>query len=345
MIGVPAANSLGRMERSTDPAASTAERYRAFAEVEARGLCDCYEEWALGVADDVDTVALIDELPPAKRQPNLVFSAARFLGAPVSTFADFRGWLAANWDEVSSVCLTRSTQTNEPGRCATLLPALAAVPGPLALIEVGASAGLCLLPDQYSYRYHGHGESRMLHPESGPSTVLLDCELSGPVPLPDRVPEVVWRSGIDLNPLDVANTSDMEWLEALIWPEHHDRRVRLRAAIELGKSEPPELMRGDLVEDIEALVDQAPVGASAVVFHTAVLAYVAKDARQQFVDIMNRLQVTWLSNEGRGVLPGISEQLDKRALSARMPSDFVLSRNGEPIAFTQPHGRALQWFD
>src|SRR5690606_27984331 len=142
-----------RMERSTDPAASTAQRYRAFAEVEARGLSDCYEGWALGVADDAATVALIDELPPAKRQPNLVFSAARLLGAPVSGFADFRGWLVANWREVARVCLSRSTQTNEPGRCATLLPALAAVPGPLALIEVGASAGLCLYPNQYSYRY------------------------------------------------------------------------------------------------------------------------------------------------------------------------------------------------
>src|SRR5690606_10739265 len=162
MIGWPPANSLGRMERSTDPAASTAERYRVFAEVEARGLSDCYEQWALGVADDAATVALIDELPPPKRQPNLVFSAARFLGAPATDFEGFREWLAANWPEVASVCLTRSTQTNEPGRCATLLPGLAAIPGPLALIEVGASAGLCLYPDRYSYRYRRDGEERML---------------------------------------------------------------------------------------------------------------------------------------------------------------------------------------
>jgi hypothetical protein len=43
--------------------------------------------------------------------------------------------------------LSRSTQTNEPARCATLLPVLAQLPQPLALNEVGASAGLCLLPD------------------------------------------------------------------------------------------------------------------------------------------------------------------------------------------------------
>ena len=341
MIGVPPANIVGTMERSTDPAASTAERYRAFAEVEATGLSDCYEEWALGVADDATTVALIDELPPEKRQPNLVFSAARFLGAPVAGFDEFREWLSANWREVASVCRSRSTQTNEPGRCASLLPALAAVPGPIALVEVGASAGLCLYPDQYSYRYQRAEEVRMLHPAAGPSTVLLDCELTGSVLVPDRLPEVVWRAGIDLNPLDVSSAADTAWLEALIWPEHHDRRARLHAAIELAKAQPLDLVvRGDLVEHIESVVAQAPAGASVVVFHTAVLAYLPADARQQFADIMNRLPVTWLSNEGSRVLPGISERLNE---SARTTSDFVLARDGEPIAFTQPHGRALHW--
>ena len=38
--------------------------------------------------------------------------------------------------------LARRTQTNEPARCAVLLPALAQLPQPLALIEAGASAGL-----------------------------------------------------------------------------------------------------------------------------------------------------------------------------------------------------------
>jgi hypothetical protein len=47
--------------------------------------------------------------------------------------------------------LAQSTQTNEPGRCAALLPMLARLPEPLALLEVGASAGLCLLPDFYTY--------------------------------------------------------------------------------------------------------------------------------------------------------------------------------------------------
>ena len=50
---------------------------------------------------------------------------------------------------------------------------------PLALLEVGASAGLCLYPDRYAYRY-GDG------PVLGTGAPLLECAITGPVPVPDR---------------------------------------------------------------------------------------------------------------------------------------------------------------
>jgi hypothetical protein len=59
------------------------------------------------------------------------------------------------WKDLRPVMLERSTQTNEPARCAALLPLLVLVrlPQPLALLEVGATARLCLLPDFYAYDY------------------------------------------------------------------------------------------------------------------------------------------------------------------------------------------------
>ena len=311
----------------------------------------CYEEWALGVAGDASTLALINRLPPAKRQPNLVFSAARFRGAAAGPYPAFADWLHEHWNPVEQTCLSHATQTNEAGRCATLLPALAAIGGPLALIEVGASAGLCLYPDRYSYRYRldgnqggGNqgqgGRERMLHPATGESAVVLDCAVSGPVPLPDRLPEVVWRAGIDLNPLDVNNADDVDWLDALIWPEHNDRRDRLRAAVDVARAEPAEIIRGDANVEIERLVSQAPAGASVVVFHTAVLAYFEEAARREFATTMGRLPVHWLANEGQSVVPGVMERL------AQPPADstaFVLAGDGKPIALTHPHGLALEW--
>jgi len=329
------------MRASTDPQAATADRYRQFAEIEARGMSACYEEWARGVADDPVTVALIDRLPGPKRQPNLVFSASRFHGAPVSDYAAFAAWLAAHWAEVEATCLSHATQTNEPGRCAVLLPALAAIPGPLALIEVGASAGLCLHPDRYSYRYTAaDGTVRMLHPADGPSPVVLDCTTTGPVLLPERLPDVVWRAGVDLNPLDVNDEADVAWLDALIWPEHADRRTRLRAAVEVARAEPVEIVSGDLNDRIEELVARAPAGATVVVFHTAVLAYLDEAATRRFSATMAVLPVRWLSNEGQKVVPAVAENL--RAVPTAS-TDFVLALDTEPIAFTQPHGRALHW--
>jgi len=307
----------------------------------------CYEEWALGVAGDESVIALIDRLPAAKRQPNLVFSAARYLGAGVTDYAGFAGWLTARWQQVAAVCLSHATQTNEPGRCATLVPALASLGGPLSLIEVGASAGLCLYPDLYAYRYRlGDGSQHLVHPgseadTSGTRPPSFDCDVSGTVALPESLPEVVWRAGIDLHPLHVSSAEDVAWLEALIWPEHDDRRTHLREAVAIARAHPVELIAGDLLAEIEGLVARAPLGSTVVVFHTAVLAYLDEADRRTFSSTMAALDVAWLANEGQGVVPGVMERLRARAISAPSTSDFVLAVDGEPIAFTQPHGRAM----
>ncbi|RYY42410.1 MAG: DUF2332 family protein, partial [Actinomycetales bacterium] len=114
-----------------------------------------------------------------------VTSVSIDLGAPAGSYASFREWLIAHWQGVEELALTRTTQTNEAGRAAALLPVLGLLPGPLSLIEVGASAGLCLYPDRYSYLYGGH---RSVHPTGGPSPVLLHCKTTGEPPIPDEVP-------------------------------------------------------------------------------------------------------------------------------------------------------------
>src|SRR5439155_17297517 len=92
--------------------------------------------------------------------------------------------------EVAEIMETRRTQTNEVGRCAVLLPALP--PGPLALVEVGASAGLCLLLDRFLYDYGSAWTG------AASSPVRLQCKVIGGAPLPAAIPEVVWRRGLDL---------------------------------------------------------------------------------------------------------------------------------------------------
>ncbi len=321
----------------------TAARYEKFASSEAHGESACYEEWAAGVAGDPTLIAMIDELPAPRRQPNLLFAAARYAGIGPGSYASFRTALLAAWPQVSQIMTTHRTQTNEPGRCAVLLPLLAALsslaPQPLALLEVGASAGLCLYPDRFSYQYSGQAR---LDPPDRPGAAVLDCAITGPVPIPAALPLVVWRAGVDLNPLCVDDREQMSWLDALIWPEHDARRRRLAAAIEVARSDPPRLVRGDLNDKVSELASQAPGHATLVIFHSAVLAYLDPAERSTFTINIGKMPGHWISNEGTGVVTFEAGALPAPPDPAR--AAFVLALDGRPVAYTGPHGQSLHWF-
>jgi hypothetical protein len=271
-----------------------AARYRAFAANEAHGVSPSYERLALEIADSPEILRFIAGLPVERQQPNLLLGAARFItGSLTLDFSLITDLVRRREAELRGTMLQRTTQTNEPARCAVLLPLLAALPQPLALIEVGASAGLCLLPDRYGYDY---GELRLA--PTSPTAPTFRCTVDGPAPLPKVLPQIVWRAGLDLNPLDVESVDDMAWLDALVWPEQQGRRLRLQQAIAVARSERLRCVRGDLLVDLESLMDEAPRDATLVVFHTAVLAYVsAREGRARFADAMRRSRAVWISNE------------------------------------------------
>jgi len=318
----------------------TAGRYAWFAEFEAKDISPCYQEWCRGIAEDPRLLELIDSLPAAKRQPNLLLAAARLLGMEIAPFARFRSWLLGAWPEVREVAMARSTQTNEAARAAVLLPVLAGMEGPLSLIEVGASAGMCLYPDRYSYSYDDGG--LRLDPADGPSGVLLECSTAGNVPLPGKLPEVVYRAGVDLNPLDASDPEDMRWLEALVWPEQALRRERLAAAAAIVRSEPPTLVRGDLNAAIPELVAAAPNESTVVVFHSAVLSYLSAEERLEFQHTMGRLPCRWIANEGIGVVASAVASLPGPVEERR--GQFVLTLDAQPLAWTASHGQSMEWF-
>jgi hypothetical protein len=178
------------------------------------------------------------------------------VGARVAEDRDVQRWLlrrrtttcarplSGDAGRIRATILERATQTNEVGRLATLLQAFAGVPGdgPVGLLEVGASVGLCLCPDRWSFAWTtDHGAVR-----AGSAVPTLRAEVSGPEPLPEDVPEAAWRGGIDLNPLYAADPDTCRWLLTRVWPEHEDRRARLEEALGITRREPPDLRRGDL---------------------------------------------------------------------------------------------------
>ncbi len=311
---------------------TTAENYQRFA-WEVAGRSPAYGALAEAVATDVDVLAFLRGLPAAKRQPNLLFAAARYLLGVPADIDTLRGLVRDRAGELATVMRARRTQTNEPARCATLLAALSTLDEPLALLEVGASAGLTLLPDVYSYDYAGH-----LVPGIDPDAPTLTCQPHGPVPLPDRVPTVAWRAGIDLNPLDATNSDDAEWLRCLVWPGEGDRAARLDAALATARRHRVPVHRGDLVEDLARVAAMAPPEATLVVYHSAVLAYVDSDTRRAFADAVRELGAVWLSNEAPGVLSGLEQSIGPRERA------FVLVRDGNDVlAYTDSHGAWIDW--
>lgn len=321
----------------TDPAVRVSDLYRGMADRELRGVSPTYESLCRAVADSPAVCDLLADLPPLKRQPNLLLGVVRLCGGPIDSPASFLNFVRTNWAEVSASISSHSTQTNEPGRCAVLLPLLSQLQGPLAVIEVGASAGLCLFPDRYCYRYRtAAGKTHDL----GSGSVELVCDMDGRVPLPDRLPDVRWRAGLDLNPLHADSETDRDWLRALVWPEHAERLGRLSAALDIVAADPPRIDTADAIDGLPALIKDVPSDCTVVVFHSAVLAYLTPEDRSRFTDLMDELHrstaVQWISNEGPGVVSGTD-------LIDRSDGRFVLAHNHQPIALTGPHGQTLDW--
>jgi hypothetical protein len=315
-----------------DSRLSIAENYHRFSRDEAAGRSPLYAQLTAGVAGDSPLLDFLAQQPAPKRQPNLLLAAVRFLYGTQDDYESFRAAVLEHREEVAATLASRRTQTNEPARCAVLLPLLAALPQPLALLEVGAAAGLCLLPDRYGYRYGEH--------ELGSVTPRFECAPVGPVPLPRRLPQVIWRAGIDLEPIDLSDADAVRWLEALVWPDQPERLERLREAVAIARADPPPLFRGDLIERLGDVAAAAPRDATLVVFHTAVLAYLEPARREEFERAVAGLGAHWISNEGANVISDLSVP---SALAAKLSRSFVIAQDRSPVALADPHGAWIEW--
>ncbi len=334
---------------SGDDRSRLADRYRRFARVEADGVSPRYAELAMAVSDHRPTLDFLATLPVAKQQPNLLFAAWRAAladGAAPDGAREFLTRLHADPAPVRAIMLARSNQMNEAARCGVLVPLLARIEAeearPLSLLEIGASAGLCLHPDRYRYRWrwpdgteHRAGDG---HPE-------IALPVAGPAPLPARLPTVAWRAGLDLNPLDPSDAADRTWLQTLIWPEHTHRSERLAAAVEtiaaLPAAERGRIVRGDLRTSLGDLVAEAPGGTTVVVYHSAVLAYLpSRDDIDAVAADIGSLDVRWIANEAPGVFPDATARWRDE-----IGRDFALLLDGVAVAAAGPHGQSLRWFE
>jgi hypothetical protein len=278
-----------------------ARRFTQFAEIDCRGASPLYEKLGLGVAGDPTLLELLARARPGQRRPMLFMAAANFLGAfadgPVE-YADFRQFCLHHRDALVELIETRATQTNEVRRSALLLPLFLRPPQPLALIEVGASAGLNLLFDRYAYDYDGVrlGEGRP----------LLQCSSDL---VPDRFPDVAWRMGVDREPVDVRDDEAIAWLRACIWPDQIERVQRFDEAVSMARHAPPTILAGNVLDVLADAIAAAPTDAHLCLFHTHVVAYFLNEERAAFFDMLDGIgagrDLTVYSAEAATIVPGL----------------------------------------
>ena len=278
-----------------------------------------------------------------------------------------RALVAERHDELDHMLRTRQVQTNEIGRSSALAPALTAVGQwfgrPLALIEVGCSAGLNLLVDRYRITYAAGDGGVVIGPED--SAVQLSCEVHGTrrPPLPDPTDELApapvvigSRLGLDRNPVDVTDPDAVRWLQACVWPEIGDRRQRLDAAVALAAVDPPTLRAGDALDLIDEAVTGVDAGLVPCVISTWVLAYLTATQRHDLHGQLDRLgrrgPLAWVTAEYEANVPWLDPPGRRPALDlGQLPTRLGLELwdgggpRGTSLAWMHAHGLWLEWLE
>ena len=174
---------------------------------------------ASGKAAELVAVYPPHELPALKDLTPRVAEAVRACDAEIMEF------------------LKHAPQTNEVARASVLISGLSVVAEetglPLELYEIGASGGLNLNLDRFGYQM---GEATF---GDAKSAVQLAPKWEGSAPT--VMPEIIGRTGCDLNPIDVTDADQALRLQSYVWPDQADRLERVKAAIGIAQAHPPKL--------------------------------------------------------------------------------------------------------
>jgi hypothetical protein len=323
----------------------TRVRYAAYAERIA-DASPSYAAWA-GSLDDA-LVALLDEVPESKRQPELVFAVARRLGADPSDPGALRALgLEARLALVTALA-SATVQANDPRRLAPVVPLFAALAArvgrPLGLVDAGAAAGLCSIPDRVTLDHRsGDDVVRIRTAPSGPS-VHLTVDVSGVTVPPTTTPiDIAARIALDPNPIDLTEPHAFDRLVEAVPPEATDRTALMREAARATLAAPPVRLRGTLPGDLDRALDALPDDAVLVVLTTGTLVYVPGEDRQRFVDRVRDRGVHWIALERTGILSGVAATLPDDVDPADPDAFATASLDGTAMAVSDPFGVRVRW--
>lgn len=337
-----------------------AESFHFYASTIYPGRSPLYVSLAMRVAKDPELLELAAQAWEKNALPNLFFAAVHLLLLKGEhhqlaafypslnnasrhydyVYPYFRSFVLEHENEISEIITTHSVQTNEVGRCAILVPAFELVARqaknrPLALIEIGSSAGLTLLWDRYHYQY---GANLQCGDQNSP--VQVECLLRGEKrpPITNTLPKIASRLGIDLNPIDLNDSENVQWLRALVWPEHQKRARQLEQAIRIARHDPPLIVSGDALELLPSVIDGIPNNVPLCVYQSFTLSLAEGEPRERLKSLLGK------ASESRSLFH-ISLEWAKNSEAPLLTLSSLIGReNTERIlARGQAHGEWLEW--
>ncbi|ROS77357.1 uncharacterized protein DUF2332 [Curtobacterium sp. PhB130] len=325
---------------------NTRARYRAYADRIAP-VSPSYAAWARSLDDDL--VALLDEVPESKRQPELLFAVARRLGADPSDPAALRALGREAGPTLVTDLATATVQANDPRRLGPLVPLFAALAAsasrPLGFVDVGAAAGLCSIPDRVTLDYRTSDGTVRMHTAPDEPSIRLVADASGTVPAPATAPiRIGARVALDPNPIDLAAPRAFDRLVEAVPPEALERTALMRAAARATLTVPPVRITGRVPDDLDRAVDALPDRLEPVVLTAGTLIYVPGAERQRFVDRIAERGLHWIALERTGILTGVAATLPADVDVADPASFATVSVDGVAVAVCDAFGTAIRWF-
>ncbi|MBO6724353.1 MAG: DUF2332 family protein [Rhizobiaceae bacterium] len=175
--------------------------------------------------------------------------------------------------------LSSAPQTNEVARSGMLLPGfltIACETGlPLAIREIGSSAGLNLVFDRFRYVYGNAAWG------GGHAPVLLSPEVRGekPVPLEGNL-EIASRAGSDISPVDIAGEAERNRLLSYVWADQALRFSRIEAAIGLAQDARVPVAKAEAAGFVRKELAGRREGEAFVLFHSIMWQYMPQASKE-----------------------------------------------------------------
>ena len=176
-------------------------------------------------------------------------------------------------DSAIMAALDSPPQTNEVRRAACLIAAGHTLTDhlnlPIAISELGASAGLNLMWDHFALTIGAQSY--------GPTApaLTLTPDWRGDLP-PKAQPTITGRHGVDLAPINPDDPDDALRLLSYLWPDQPHRLALTRAAINVASAP---VDRADAVDWLPARLAAQQSGTLHLIYHTIAWQYLPAEAR------------------------------------------------------------------